>query len=115
MGFLPPDDERVRGTVDAVRRELTQDGFVYRYSTGAGEGTVDGLPGKEGAFLPCSFWLVDALAVTGGVEEARELFERLLSLRNDLGLISEEYDVDQGAWSGTSRRRSPTWRWWAAR
>jgi GH15 family glucan-1,4-alpha-glucosidase len=95
MGFLPPDDERVRGTVDAVRRELTEDGLVYRYATAAEEGTVDGLPGKEGAFLPCSFWLVDALGATGQVDEARALFERLLSLRNDLGLLSEEYDVDR--------------------
>jgi GH15 family glucan-1,4-alpha-glucosidase len=95
MGFLPPTDERVRGTVEAVRRELTEDGLVYRYATAAEEGTVDGLPGKEGAFLPCSFWLVDALAATGRVGEARALFERLLSLRNDLGLLSEEYDVDR--------------------
>jgi GH15 family glucan-1,4-alpha-glucosidase len=70
VGFLPPEDERVRGTVDAVRRELTEDGLVYRYATAAEEGTVDGLPGKEGAFLPCSFWLVDALAATGRVGEA---------------------------------------------
>jgi GH15 family glucan-1,4-alpha-glucosidase len=95
VGFLPPEDERVRGTVEAVRRELTDDGLVYRYATAADEGTVDGLPGKDGAFLPCSFWLVDALAATGRVSEARSLFERLLGLRNDLGLLSEEYDVDR--------------------
>jgi GH15 family glucan-1,4-alpha-glucosidase len=95
VGFLPATDERVRGTVEAVRRELTSDGLVYRYATEADQGTVDGLPGKEGAFLPCSFWLVDALAAGGQVAEARALFERLLSLRNDLGLLSEEYDVDR--------------------
>jgi GH15 family glucan-1,4-alpha-glucosidase len=96
LGFLPPDDERVRGTIEAIRRELTQDGFVYRYATGNGEGTVDGLEGKEGAFLPCSFWLADALAMVGRVDEARRLFEELLAIRNDLGLLSEEYDVDRG-------------------
>jgi GH15 family glucan-1,4-alpha-glucosidase len=95
MGFLPGDDERVRGTVEAVQRELTEDGLVYRYATGTAEGTVDGLPGKEGAFLPCSFWLADALAAMGRHAEARALFERLLSLRNDLGLLSEEYDIER--------------------
>jgi GH15 family glucan-1,4-alpha-glucosidase len=100
MGFLPATDERVLGTIDAVRSELTEDGLVYRYSTDASDGTVDGLPGKEGAFLPCSFWLVDALAMAGRRGEARALFERLLSLRNDLGLVSEEYDVDRGRLCG---------------
>ncbi|CAN7177967.1 glycoside hydrolase family 15 protein [Knoellia sp. LjRoot47] len=96
VGFLPPDDPRVVGTVDAVRRELCQDGFVLRYRTDAdptGEhGTVDGLPGDEGAFLACSFWLADALALTGRTDEARELFERLLEVRNEVGLLSEEWD-----------------------
>jgi GH15 family glucan-1,4-alpha-glucosidase len=92
MGFLPPSDERVVGTVEAVQRWLTRDGFVDRYTTAGGTGSVDGLPGVEGAFLPCSFWLVDALAMIGRREEARALFERLLALRNDLGLLSEEYD-----------------------
>jgi GH15 family glucan-1,4-alpha-glucosidase len=96
VGFLPPDDERVRGTIEAVRHELCEDGFVLRYRTDAdprGEtGTVDGLPGEEGAFLACSFWLADALALTGRHDEARELFERLLDLRNDVGLLSEEWD-----------------------
>ncbi|MGH2585435.1 MAG: glycoside hydrolase family 15 protein, partial [Dehalococcoidia bacterium] len=92
IGFLPPTDERVIGTVEAVQSLLTRDGFVDRYSTAAGEGSVDGLPGVEGAFLPCSFWLADALAMIGRTEEARALFERLLGLCNDLGLISEEYD-----------------------
>ncbi|MET9778920.1 glycoside hydrolase family 15 protein [Streptomyces sp. NPDC006367] len=92
-GFLPPDDPRVIGTVDAVRRELaSHEGLVHRYPTaGACEG-VDGLTGDEGAFLLCSFWLVDALALTGRTGEARELFERLLALRTDLGLLAEEYD-----------------------
>ncbi len=96
VGFLPPTDPRVVGTVDAVRRELTHDGFVLRYRTDADptseHGTVDGLPGSEGAFIACSFWLADALALTGRGDEARELFERLLDLRNDVGLLSEEWD-----------------------
>ncbi len=96
LGFLPADDERVRGTVDAVQRELSENGFVMRYrvgSDGAGEhGTSDGLPGGEGAFLACSFWLADALALCGRRDEAVELFERLLELRNDVGLLSEEWD-----------------------
>jgi GH15 family glucan-1,4-alpha-glucosidase len=91
-GFLPPDDPRVIGTVEAVGRELLRDGFVYRYSTGAEEGAVDGLPGKEGAFLPCSFWLCDALDAIGRHDEAVDLFERLLAVGNDLGLLAEEYD-----------------------
>jgi GH15 family glucan-1,4-alpha-glucosidase len=100
MGFLPPDDPRVRGTVDAIRRELVEDGFVYRYSTGEHEGAVDGLPGKEGAFLPCSFWLCDALEMTGRHDEAVELFERLLAVGNDLGLYAEEYDPAAGRMVG---------------
>lgn len=90
VGFLPPDDPRVIGTVDAVRAELGSSGLVRRYST-AGS-TVDGLPGDEGAFLACSFWLTDALHMTGRREEARALFERLLAVRNDVGLLAEEYD-----------------------
>ncbi|WP_406380646.1 glycoside hydrolase family 15 protein [Streptomyces sp. NBC_01618] len=90
-GFLPPDDPRVIGTVDAVREELGSGCLVRRYST---DGTsIDGLPGSEGAFLACSFWLADALHLTGRTEEARELFEQLLALRNDVGLLSEEYDT----------------------
>ena len=96
VGFLPPTDPRVVSTVDAVRRELCEDGFVLRYRTDADptsdHGTVDGLPGAEGAFLACSFWLADALALTGNRAEARDLFERLLDLRNDVGLLSEEWD-----------------------
>jgi GH15 family glucan-1,4-alpha-glucosidase len=90
VGFLPGDDERVGGTIDAVWRELGRDGFVSRYSTAE---TDDGLPGDEGQFLACSFWLVSALALNGRVTEARTLFERLAGLSNDLGLLSEEYDV----------------------
>ncbi|MET9484577.1 glycoside hydrolase family 15 protein [Streptomyces sp. NPDC006638] len=94
VGFLPPDDPRVVGTVDAVREELMQGGFVRRYST---EGPlVDGLPGGEGTFLVCSFWLADALRMTGRHDEAEELFARLLELRNDVGLLSEEYDPVAG-------------------
>ncbi|MFF5936052.1 glycoside hydrolase family 15 protein [Streptomyces sp. NPDC012508] len=90
VGFLPPDDPRVVGTVDAVRKELTHGGFVRRYST---EGaSVDGLPGGEGTFLVCSFWMADALRMTGREAEARELFECLVELRNDVGLLAEEYD-----------------------
>jgi len=90
VGFLPAKDPRVVGTVDAIQRELVHDGLVIRYRT---EDTgVDGLPPGEGAFLPCSFWLADALAMLERRDEARELFERLLTLRNDVGLLSEEYD-----------------------
>ena len=89
LGFLPVEDPRVRGTVEAVQRELMRDGFVYRYPTRA---ETDGLPPGEGVFLPCSFWLANSLALLGRREEAIALFERLLALRNDLGLLSEEYD-----------------------
>ncbi|MFL4903311.1 glycoside hydrolase family 15 protein [Streptomyces sp. MMS24-I2-30] len=93
VGFLPPDDPRVVGTVDAVRAELGHDGFVRRY---AADRTLDGLPGGEGAFLACSFWLTDALHLTGRTQEARELFGRLVGLANDVGLLSEEYDPAAG-------------------
>jgi GH15 family glucan-1,4-alpha-glucosidase len=93
VGFLPGTDERVTGTIDAVWRELGRDGFVSRYSTAE---TDDGLPGDEGQFLACSFWLVSALALNGRTEEARSLFDRLLGLSNDLGLLAEEYDVGHG-------------------
>ena len=106
VGFLPPEDERVRGTIAAVQRELCEDGFVLRYRTDADptspEGTVDGLPGSEGAFLACSFWLADALALTGEHDEARALFERLLDLRNDVGLLSEEWDPRAGRHLGNT-------------
>ncbi|MFI8516247.1 glycoside hydrolase family 15 protein [Streptomyces sp. NPDC085481] len=94
VGFLPPDDRRVVGTVDAVRAELLQGGFLRRYSTQST--SVDGLPGQEGTFLVCSFWLADALRLTGRVKEARELFERLVGLCSDVGLLAEEYDPVSG-------------------
>jgi GH15 family glucan-1,4-alpha-glucosidase len=93
VGFLPADDDRVAGTVAAVERELMQDGFVLRYPT---EGGADGLPPGEGAFLPCSFWLVDALARIGRRDDALALYDRLSALANDVGLFSEEYDADTG-------------------
>ena len=89
VGFLRPDDPRVAGTVAAIQRELTHDGLVRRYST---QESVDGLPPGEATFITCSFWLVDNLAMLGREGEAVELFEHLLSLRNDLGLLAEEYD-----------------------
>jgi GH15 family glucan-1,4-alpha-glucosidase len=89
VGFLPPTDSRVRSTVEAIERHLMIDGLVRRYNP---ESSNDGLPGNEGAFLPCSFWLADNLVLLGRVDDARRLFERLLSLRNDVGLLSEEYD-----------------------
>ncbi|GAB3348704.1 glycoside hydrolase family 15 protein [Amycolatopsis echigonensis] len=95
VGFLPGSDPRVRGTVDAVRKELSHDGFVHRFDPEADPGP-GGLHGGEGAFLPCSFWLADALHGTGRTEEATEVFERMLGVRNDVGLLSEEYDVAAG-------------------
>jgi GH15 family glucan-1,4-alpha-glucosidase len=89
VGFLPPDDPRMRGTVEAIQRRLAVDGLLLRYDTGA---TDDGLPPGEGAFLACSFWLADNLVLQGRHAEAQSLFERLLALRNDVGLLAEEYD-----------------------
>jgi GH15 family glucan-1,4-alpha-glucosidase len=89
VGFLPISDPRIQGTVAAIERSLLRDGLVARYNT---ESRVDALPGQEGAFLACSFWLVDTYVLQGRHEEARALFDRLLSLRNDVGLLSEEYD-----------------------
>ena len=93
LGFLPPADPRVKGTVAAIERNLMRDGFVLRYDTGA---TKDGLPPGEGAFLACSYWLVDAYAMLGRQAEAVRLFERLSGLANDVGLLSEEYDPGAG-------------------
>jgi len=90
IGFLPPEDERIRGTIAAVERELIENGFVLRYRPQ--EEQVDGLPGRDGAFLPCSFWFAACLDWIGEKERARAWFERLLALRNDLGLLAEEYD-----------------------
>jgi GH15 family glucan-1,4-alpha-glucosidase len=89
VGFLPGDDPRVLGTIDAIERDLMQDGLVMRYSTATG---VDAMPAGEGAFLPCSFWLADGYLLAGRRSDAAALFERLLALGNDLGLFAEEYD-----------------------
>ena len=91
FGFLPADDERLRSTVDAIADELTENGFVLRYRTNE---TDDGLSGKEGTFLICSFWLVSALAIVGELQEARDLMEKLLRIASPLGLYAEEFDVD---------------------
>jgi GH15 family glucan-1,4-alpha-glucosidase len=98
VGFLPWDDDRVVGTIKAVQRELCENGFVLRYRpdadpTDGGSGTVDGMPGKEGSFIACTFWLADALTGIGHHKEATKLFERLLGLCNDVGMLSEEYDT----------------------
>jgi GH15 family glucan-1,4-alpha-glucosidase len=95
VGFLPATDPRVVGTVEAIERELMDDGLVLRYRT-ADDGSVDGLSGREGAFLACSFWLADCLHMIGRVDDAKALFERLLALRNDVGMLSEEYDPVAG-------------------
>ncbi|MBZ3902815.1 glycoside hydrolase family 15 protein [Streptomyces griseiscabiei] len=99
MGFLPPDDPRVVGTVDAIREELSHEGLVRRYSADHATSAttdVDGLPGGEATFLVCSFWMADALQLTGRTKEARELFDRLVGLVNDVGLLAEEYDPAAG-------------------
>jgi len=93
VGFLPGDDPRVIGTIEAIQRELVRDGFVLRYAT---DDADDGLPPGEGAFLPCSFWLADALAMAGRQDEARALYDRLAGLANDVGLFAEEYDPTTG-------------------
>jgi GH15 family glucan-1,4-alpha-glucosidase len=93
VGFLPPQDTRVRGTVEAIERQLTTDAFVARYATAP---EVDGLPPGEGAFLLCSFWLADNLALMGRRDDARRMFERILEIRSGVGLLSESYDVGAG-------------------
>jgi GH15 family glucan-1,4-alpha-glucosidase len=90
MGFLPASDPRIRGTIEAIERRLFVDGFLLRYDTHTSD---DGLPEGEGAFLACSFWLADAYVLVGRTADARRLFERLLALRNDVGLLAEEYDT----------------------
>jgi GH15 family glucan-1,4-alpha-glucosidase len=92
-GFLPATDPRVTATVDAIQRELTVDGLVLRYRT---RESIDGLPPGEGVFLACSFWLADNLRMQGRREEARALFDRLVGLANDVGLLAEEYDPIAG-------------------
>jgi GH15 family glucan-1,4-alpha-glucosidase len=89
VGFLPPEDPRVVATIEAIQRDLVEDGLVLRYRT---EETDDGVRGSEGTFLVCSFWLADALCMIGRLDEAQDLYERLLGLTNDLGLLAEEYD-----------------------
>jgi GH15 family glucan-1,4-alpha-glucosidase len=91
--FLPADDQRLRATVDAIASDLTENGFVLRYRT---DETDDGLSGKEGTFLICSFWLVSALAIVGELQRARDLMERLLRIASPLGLYAEEFDADTG-------------------
>jgi GH15 family glucan-1,4-alpha-glucosidase len=93
FGFLPADDERLRMSVEAIAHDLTEDGFVLRYRT---DETDDGLSGKEGSFLICSFWLVSALAIVGDLQGARDLMERLLSVGSPLGLYAEEFDTSTG-------------------
>ncbi|WP_460652364.1 glycoside hydrolase family 15 protein [Kribbella endophytica] len=101
-GFLPWDDKRMIGTVDAIQQNLTQQGLVLRYAVADGRRNVDGVPGGEGTFLATSFWLADALHGMGRTDEAIELFERLLSLRNDVGLLSEQYDPTTGRHLGNT-------------
>jgi GH15 family glucan-1,4-alpha-glucosidase len=93
FGFLPADDERLKASVLAIANELTEDGFVLRYKT---DETDDGLSGKEGTFLICSFWLVSALAIVGELQMARDLMERLLRVASPLGLYAEEFDAETG-------------------
>jgi GH15 family glucan-1,4-alpha-glucosidase len=97
VGFLPPDDPRIVGTVEAIEKHLLRDGFVERYDTTKSK---DGLKGSEGTFLACSFWLVVCLWLIGRREDATALFERLLKVRNDVGLLSEEYDPKAGRMLG---------------
>ncbi|WP_375461180.1 glycoside hydrolase family 15 protein [uncultured Enterovirga sp.] len=99
VGFLPPDDPRIRSTIEAIERDLVVDGLVRRYHTSEG---ADGLHGPEGAFLACSFWLADALISIGRVSDAEALFERLLALRSDVGLLAEEYDPKAGRQLGNT-------------
>jgi GH15 family glucan-1,4-alpha-glucosidase len=100
VGFLPATDPRVVGTVEAIQRELSHDGLILRYRPDASG--VDDLPGTEGVFLACAFWMADALHRIGRRAEATALFERLLTLRNDVGLLSEEYDPDAGRQLGNT-------------
>ncbi len=99
VGFLPATDPRVHGTIAAIQQDLPVDGFIRRYHTNESD---DGLPAGEGLFLACSFWLVDALHLGGRRREATELFERLLDLRNDVGLLSEEWDPVAGRQLGNT-------------
>jgi glucoamylase len=100
VGFLPGDDPRVKATIAAVEKELKHGDLVDRYTTTAGSSDVDGLRGREGSFLACSFWFVDALALSGRRSEAVAMFERLVALANDVGLLAEEYDGEAGRFTG---------------
>jgi GH15 family glucan-1,4-alpha-glucosidase len=103
VGFLPADDTRVVGTITAIEQELVCNGFVLRYST---DQVDDGIGGEEGAFLACSFWLADAYVMLGRIDDASKLFESLLAVRNDLGLLAEEYDpIRKRSWA-TFRKAS---------
>jgi GH15 family glucan-1,4-alpha-glucosidase len=103
VGFLPPDDPRVVGTIEAIERELCEGGLVRRYTTSTHpDDNVDGLPGHEGVFLACSFWLADDLAMIGRRQEAEAMFQRLLGMRNDVGLLSEEWDPRAGRQLGNT-------------
>ena len=97
VGFLPIGDERVQGTIESVARDLMREGLVSRYRN---DEDVEGVPGSEGAFIACTFWYADCLALSGRHDEARSVFERLLALRNDVGLLSEEYDPDARRMAG---------------
>jgi GH15 family glucan-1,4-alpha-glucosidase len=97
VGFLPASDPRIRGTVEAIEKKLMKNGFVQRYRTRA---TKDGVGGGEGQFLACSFWMVASLWLLGRKDDARRLFVRLLALRNDVGLLSEEYDSEHSRMVG---------------
>jgi GH15 family glucan-1,4-alpha-glucosidase len=108
VGFLPPSDARVRSTVDAIKRTLLVNGLVRRYDTKTSE---DGLPSGEGVFIACSFWLVDAFVLFGRLDDAHRLLERLLTLRNDVGLLSEEYDPTAKRQLAIFRKRCGISRW----
>ena len=107
VGFLPADDTRMRSTIEAIARDLTEDGLVLRYRNEEGL-NADGLEGEEGTFVICSFWLVSALRMAGEVDRAQELFDRLTGSANDLGLLAEEIDTAKASCSATSRRPSAT-------
>jgi GH15 family glucan-1,4-alpha-glucosidase len=96
VGFLPADDERMRSTIDAIARDLTEDGLVLRYRNSDEGVNADGLTGEEGTFTICSFWLVSALALAGEVTRAEALFDQLVAYANDLGLLAEEIDTANG-------------------
>lgn len=104
VGFLSPKDKRMAGTIDAIEKELCRDGLVQRYTMTEQTERLDGLPPGEGAFLPCTFWLADSYLLAGRRDQGRATFERLLGLRNDLGLLSEEYDVDARRLVGNFRQ-----------